>query len=59
MILETGPVEKISTRAAEMLMKQDWDDAHKLVGGFDAYLEAGLPVEPVTRAVPATRIMWL
>ncbi|MBW4054847.1 MAG: sulfurtransferase [Proteobacteria bacterium] len=53
------PGEESSTQAAEMLMKRGWNDVHKLVGGFDAYLEAGLPVEPATKAVPATRIMWL
>jgi 3-mercaptopyruvate sulfurtransferase SseA len=40
-------------------MKNGWNDVHKLMGGFDAYLEAGLPVEPVTREVPASRIMLL
>lgn len=53
------PGEETSAQAAEMLMKHGWNDVHKLVGGFDAYLEAGLPVEPATKAVPATRIMWL
>lgn len=53
------PGEESSTEAAQMLLKRGWDDVHKLVGGFDAYLEAGLPVEPVSKAVPATRIMLL
>jgi rhodanese-related sulfurtransferase len=53
------PGDQISTQAAHMLLKHGWNDVHKLVGGFDAYLEAGLPVEPVSSAVPATRIMLL
>jgi len=53
------PGDETSTRAAQLLLKHGWNDVHKLVGGFDAYLEAGLPVEPVSSAVPATRIMLL
>lgn len=53
------PGEEKSELAAKTLMKRGWNDVHKLVGGFDAYLEAGLPVEPVSKATPATRIMWL
>lgn len=53
------PGEEISARAGQELLKRGWRDVHKLVGGFDAYLEAGLPVEPVSKSVPATRIMWL
>lgn len=53
------PGDETSARAAEVLLNHGWNDVHKLVGGFDAYLEAGLPVEPVSRAIPATRIMML
>ena len=53
------PGEEASARAAQLLMTRGWNDVHKLVGGFDAYLDAGLPVEPVTNKVPATRIMLL
>jgi rhodanese-related sulfurtransferase len=53
------PGEETSVRAAQVLLKHGWNDVHTLVGGFDAYLEAGLPVEPVTKSVPATRIMLL
>ncbi len=53
------PGEEPSTQAALVLQRHGWNDVHKLVGGFDAYLEAGLPVEPVTRSIPATRIMML
>ena len=58
-VLSECPGEENSARAAQMLQKLGWNDVHKLVRGFDAYLEAGLPVEPVTKAVPATRIMLL
>ena len=53
------PGEESSAQAAQMLLKHGWNDVHKLIGGFDAYLEAGLPVEPVTKEVSATRIMLL
>src|ERR1700675_1803603 len=58
-VMSECPGEENSARAAQMLQKLGWNDVHKLVRGFDAYLEAGLPVEPVTKAVPATRIMLL
>ncbi|OGR26586.1 MAG: hypothetical protein A2X83_08655 [Desulfuromonadales bacterium GWD2_54_10] len=53
------PGEEASNQAAQMFQKHGWNDVHKLVGGFNAYLEAGLPVDPVTQAIPATRIMLL
>lgn len=53
------PGEETTARAVQMLLNKGWNDVHKLTGGFDAYLEAGLPVEPVSKAVPATRIMLL
>lgn len=53
------PGEETSSRAVKVLLNYGWKDVHALVGGFDAYLDAGLPVEPVSRAVPATKIMFL
>jgi rhodanese-related sulfurtransferase len=53
------PGDENSVQATQVLKKHGWNDVHKLIGGFDAYLEAGLPVEPVSKAVPATRIMLL
>jgi len=53
------PGDEPSFQAVKILQSHGWNDVHKLVGGFDAYLEAGLPVEPVTMSVPATRIMLL
>jgi len=53
------PGDETTVQAAQFLRKNGWNDVHKLIGGFDAYLEAGLPVEAVSKAVPATRIMLL
>lgn len=58
-VLSDCPGEENSIRAAQLLLRRGWSDVHTLDWGFDAYLEAGLPVEPVTKAVPATRIMLL
>jgi len=53
------PGDESSFQAVRVLQAHGWNDVHKLIGGFDAYLEAGLPVEPVSMSVPATRIMLL
>lgn len=53
------PDEEHSDQAAQFLLNRGWSDIHKLVGGFNAYLEAGLPVEPVSKEVSAPRIMLL
>lgn len=58
-IFSDCPGEEITEQAAQKMLNFGWRDVHKLVGGFNAYLEAGLPVEPVSKNVPATRIMWL
>jgi len=58
-VISDCPGDETSARAAEVLQKHGWNDVHTLVRGFDAYLEAGLPVEPATKAIPATRIMLL
>jgi len=58
-IFSDCPGEETSNQAAQVFLKHGWNDVHKLVGGFNAYLEAGLPVDPVSNAVPATRIMLL
>ena len=48
-----------ANRAAQMLRQYGWDDVHPLLGGFNAYLRAGLPVEGIEKKVPATKIMLL
>jgi rhodanese-related sulfurtransferase len=58
-VLSDCPGEEASARAADMLLKGGWSDVHTLVRGFDAYLEAGLPVVPASKSVPATKIMLL
>jgi rhodanese-related sulfurtransferase len=42
----TCPEEASSTRVAEVLADHGYDDVYTLAGGFDAWREAGLPVEP-------------
>lgn len=58
-VLSDCPGEEVNAKVADMLLKRGWSDVHKLVRGFDAYLEAGLPVEPASKEVPATKIMLL
>jgi rhodanese-related sulfurtransferase len=53
------PGDETSVKAARILQDGGVKDVHKLAGGFDAYLEAGLPVESVSRTISATRIMML
>jgi rhodanese-related sulfurtransferase len=31
---------------AQELSEHDWKNVHPLYGGFDAWVEAGLPVDP-------------
>jgi len=58
-LYSTCPGDEASIRVAKLLMKEGWNDVHPLVGGFKAYLNAELPVENVSKAIPATRIMYL
>ena len=58
-VMSDCPGEEISAEAAELLLKHGWSDVHTLARGFDAYLEAGLPVVAASKSVPATRIMLL
>jgi len=58
-LYSTCPGDEASIRAARLLIKDGWNDVHPLVGGFNAYLNAELPVENVSKAIPATRIMYL
>jgi len=53
------PGNDASIQVAQELIASGWSDVHALDGGFGAYLAAGLPVEPVSKAVPATRVMFL
>lgn len=58
-VMSDCPGEDMSAEAAEILHKRGWSDVHRLVRGFDAYLEAGLPVVAASKSVSATRIMLL
>jgi rhodanese-related sulfurtransferase len=58
-LYSTCPGDEASIRAAKLLMKEGWNDVHPLAGGFNAYLNAELPVENVSKAIPATRVMYL
>lgn len=58
-LYSTCPGDEASIRAARLLMKEGWNDVHPLVGGFNAYLKAELPVENVSKTIPATKIMYL
>ena len=58
-VMSDCPGDDISAEAAKMLLKRGWSDVHTLARGFDAYLEAGLPVVAASKSVPATRIMLL
>lgn len=58
-VYSTCPGDEASRRAAHILRQHGWDDVHPLVGGFNAYLRAGLPVEGAEKDVPATKIMLL
>jgi rhodanese-related sulfurtransferase len=58
-LYSTCPGDEASVRAARLLIKEGWNDVHPLVGGFNAYLNAELPVVNVSKDIPATRIMYL
>lgn|GEM_PF-2356152 len=58
-VYSSCPGDEASKQAAGILRQHGWDDVHPLVGGFNAYLQAGLPVEGIGGNVPATKIMLL
>lgn len=58
-VYSTCQGDEPSMRAARLLQQHGWNDIHPLIGGFTAYLEAGLPVEKVGTNIPATKIMML
>ncbi|QEM69317.1 sulfurtransferase [Geobacter sp. FeAm09] len=58
-VYSSCPGDEASVRAAQVLRQHGWDDVHPLAGGFNAYLQAGLPVEGLGGNVPATKIMLL
>jgi rhodanese-related sulfurtransferase len=58
-VYSTSPGDERSSRTAKSLQQHGWRDAHFLVGGFDAYCEAGLPVEDIGSARATKKIMLL
>ncbi|MHB8122145.1 MAG: rhodanese-like domain-containing protein [Desulfuromonadaceae bacterium] len=58
-VYSTCPADERSSHTAELLQQGGWNDAHFLVGGFDAYCEEGLPVEELGRGSTTRKIMLL
>ena len=58
-IISDGPGDVISIEASRQLQKHGWKNIRVLEGGFKAYLEEGLPVEPIKNVLPATKVMNL
>ncbi|WP_243373655.1 rhodanese-like domain-containing protein [Geotalea sp. SG265] len=53
-----GPGDRLGVEAARTLQRKGWGDVHSLKGGFEAYLDAGLPVEDLKgRAINRQRMM--
>lgn len=58
-VYSSCPGDERSTRTAKLLQQLGRDDAHFLIGGFNAYCEEGLPVEEVGRGSTTRKIMLL
>lgn len=58
-LVSDSPGDSISFEAAELLRKNGWNNYQVLEGGFKAYLEEGLPVEPIKNIMSATKVMNL
>lgn len=54
-----GPGEKTGLDAAHLLQGKGWRDVYSLRGGFEAYLDAGLPVEDLKGRNVAKKRMLL
>lgn len=57
-VYSSCPGDEPSIGAARLLQQHGWNDVHPLAGGFNAYLEAGLPVEEVAKST-TKRVMML
>lgn len=55
-VYSTCPGDEGSICVARMLQQHGWSDVHPLVGGFKAYLQAGLPVEEVGEGSKSLRL---
>lgn len=58
-VYSSCPGDERSSYTATLLQQRGWNDTHFLVGGFNAYCEAGLPVEDVGRGITTRKIMLL
>lgn len=58
-ICYAGPGDRPSLDAAQLLQRKGWRDVHSLKGGFEAYLDAGLPVEDLPGRNVAKKKMLL
>jgi rhodanese-related sulfurtransferase len=58
-VCSPGAGDERGRRAVELLRQRGWTNAYMLVGGFSAYLEAGLPVEEFGVGSETRKIMFL
>lgn len=58
-VYSTCPGNEQSIRVVQILQQHGWSDAHPLIGGFNVYLDAGLPVEEIGRGNKTLDIMGL
>lgn len=58
-VYSSSPGDEPSEWAVELLRQRGWNNAYVLIGGFGAYLEAGLPVEEFGVGSETRKIMFL
>ena len=58
-VYSTCPGDEPSIQAAQFLRQRGWHEVHPLVGGFKAYLCAGLPTEELGEGSATRRLMLL
>jgi len=58
-IYSSCPGDEPSIRAARLLKERGWEDVHPLLGGFSAYLEAGLPVDEINEGSTTRKTRFL
>ncbi len=58
-VYSSCPGDEASIRVARLLQQQGWHDVHPLIGGFKAYLMAGMPVEEIGEGSATKKLMLL
>lgn len=58
-VYSTCPGDEPSIRVARFLQEHGWKDVYALIGGFNAYCQAGLPVEEIGEGSSVRRVMLL